>query len=618
MMTSTSTLIGIHHDGSGRYVSNVSPKIGDEVHLTLRVPKSADAKSVALRTTPDGEGHYTEMAITGEDELSHYWGITIQITMPVTHYRFEIMLADGKYHYNGLGVSRANMPDLFDFKLLANFQAPSWVTGAVFYQIFPDRFRNGDPSISPQDGEWSNDGHTVKLKDWDELPVPFNENGSLDFFGGDLIGIQQKLDYLQDLGINALYLTPIFPSRSNHRYNIDDFYNVDEHLGGNQALIDLSNAMHERGMKLILDITPNHTSNTGEWFTSAQADENSPYADFYTFNQRPDDYVAWLNVRTLPKLNYASQKLRETMYEGDGSIFRHWLRAPYHIDGWRLDVYNMTARQGALQLNKDVGQGIRRAVKQENPEAYLFGEHFFDGTPHLQGDEMDATMNYHGFNIPLWRWLKGFDYPYMKDENPLPSETFDEQLRNFRAPLPWAIARMQFHQLGSHDTYRILNAVGKDKAFVKLATALLLSYLGVPCIYYGDEIGMEGNSDPDNRRPMIWDAGRWDHDLRAYHRRLIELRKATPAFVDGGYQTIHAQGDVWAFVRGAYEQQVLVVGYRGAGVEALQIPVVAGGLADGTRLKDLISGVETQVEGGYITLTDVPHATAYWLEVVSV
>ncbi len=615
-MTSTPTLIGIHHDGSARYVSNVLPKIGEDVHLTLRVPKTADVQGVVLRTTPDGEGHHTEMAITGEDELSTYWGITIQITMPVTHYRFEVILADGKYHYNGLGVSRANTPDLFDFKLLADFQAPSWATGAVFYQIFPDRFHNGDPSISPQDGAWSNDGHTVSLKSWDDLPSHFRDNGSLDFFGGDLIGIEEKLDYLQDLGINALYLTPIFTSKSNHRYNIDDFYNVDAHLGGNQALIDLSNAMHARGMKLVLDITPNHTSNTGEWFTSAQADEHSPYADFYTFHQRPDDYVAWLGVRTLPKLNYASQKLRETMFSGDDSVFRHWLREPYNIDGWRLDVYNMTGRQGMLQLNKDVGQGIRQAVKQENPDAYLFGEHFFDGTPHLQGDEMDATMNYHGFNIPLWRWLSGFDHPYMKDQNRLPSETFDEQLRNFRAPLPWVIARMQFHQLGSHDTYRILNVVNHDKLLLKLGTALLLAYVGVPCIYYGDEIGMEGGSDPDNRRPMIWDEARWDQDLRTYHQRLIELRKQTPAFVEGGYQTIHAEGDVWAFMRGAYEQQVLVVGYRGAGVDALQIPVVAGGLADGTRLKDLISGVEVEVIAGYITLTDVPHATTYWLEVV--
>lgn len=616
-MTNTSILIGIHHDGSSRYVSNPLPTIGEDVHLTLRVPKSADVQSVALRTTPDGEGHHSPMAITGEDALSTYWGITLTITMPVTHYRFELLLSDGLYHYNGLGVSRANMPDLFDFKLLADFQAPSWATEAVFYQIFPDRFRNGDPSISPQDGEWSNDGHTVKLKTWDELPSPFKENGALDFFGGDLIGIREKLDYLQDLGITALYLTPIFPSKSNHRYNIDDFYNVDEHLGGNQALIDLSNAMHERGMKLILDITPNHTSNTGEWFTSAQQDENSPYADFYTFNQRPDDYVAWLGVRTLPKLNYSSQKLREIMFAGDDAIFRHWLREPYNIDGWRLDVYNMTGRQGILQLNKDVGQGIRHAVKAENPDSYLFGEHFFDGTPHLQGDEMDATMNYHGFNIPLWRWLRGFDYPYLEDQHLLPTQAFDEQLRNFRAPLPWVIARMQFHQLGSHDTYRILNAVGGDKGLVKLGTALLLAYVGVPCIYYGDEIGMEGAKDPDNRRPMIWDEGRWDHDLRGYHQRLIDLRKNTPAFVEGGFQTIYAEGDVWAFVRASYDQQVLVVGYRGEAVEALQIPVVAGGLADGTRLKDLISGVEVEVSAGHITLTDVPYANAYWLEVIS-
>lgn len=619
-MTSFHWTDGVHHDGSARYVSEPLPALGTAVTLTLRVPKDAPVQTIAVRTTPDGEGHRDFMQIAESDTLSDFWRAQIVVTMPLTHYRFELLSDHGLYIYNALGISRAITPDLFDFKLLADFAAPRWTSDAVFYQIFPDRFCDGDPSLTPNDGEWEYKGHAVVRREWGDLPKRWEKSGSMDFFGGDLIGIRQKLDYLADLGVNALYLTPIFISKSNHRYNIDDFYNVDRHLGGNQALSDLTDALHQRDMRLILDVTPNHTSNTGEWFTDATENPDSAYADFYTFNEWPDDYVAWLGVPTLPKLNYASDALKQTMYAGRDAVLRHWLRPPYNADGWRLDVYNMTGRQGGIQLNKEVGQGIRQAVKEENPDAYLFGEHFFDGTPSLQGDEMDATMNYEGFNIPMWRWLGGHDgkqhwLPEMSDTHLLPTFALVEQLRNFRAAVPWVIARMQFNQLGSHDTHRIYNVAGKDVALVRLGTALLMAYPGVPCLYYGDEIGLEGEGDPDNRRCMIWDESAWDADLRAFHQQVIACRKTSPALREGGYQDLHGADDVWAFLREAPEQRLVVVGYRGESGATIRVPVRSGGIADGAQLTDLLGGERVTVSAGEIVLHDVAHGAVFFFEI---
>jgi len=618
-MSNTHWTGAVHHDGSALYVSNPMPKLGDVVQIYLRTPKDAPIERIFLRTAPDGENHLEEMKHHSHHSNYQLWVANLPITMPSTPYRFVIVSpTEGFYFYTALGISHVNGPEWFDFKLLANFSAPSWLPDTVFYQIFPDRFCNGDSSLTPKPGEWSKRQHTVTIQNWDEAPKPHSETGNLNFFGGDLVGIQQKLDYIQALGITAIYLTPIFTSNSNHRYNIHDFYEIDPHLGGEQALINLREEMHKRGMKLILDVTPNHTGDKHVWFLAAQADANAETADFFTFYNRPDDYLAWLGVRSLPKLNYKSEKLRQWMYEDEDSVLRHWLKEPYKIDGWRLDVLNMTARQGNLQVNHKVGRGMRKAVKETNPEAYLFGEHFFDGTSNLQGDELDATMNYQGFNIPIWNWLGG--YYLGQDAEPnrpryyTPTSAFVEQLTQFRASVPWVIARQQFHQLGSHDTTRILNVLDHDKNLVKLGVALLLSYPGVPCIYYGDEIGLEGKRDPDNRRTMPWDEEKWDKDLLAYHQKWIAFRKSAPALIHGGHQDLYASGDVWAFLRQSKEQRLLIIGKRNkSAVNVHHIPVWHGGYADGTHLKEVFTGQEVTVKNGEIVV-NLPHASALVFE----
>ena len=613
----------IHHDGSTVYVSNALPALGESVEIKLRLPAGNPTQRVYLRTTVDGEQHYIQMSISRRDDLTIWYSGTLHMQNRRVGYRFRLMTPDGALVYNGLGVHRADVTDANDFKLLADFASPTWLRDAVFYQIFPERFANGDSATDPQPGTIFNhppyEPFTSRSMDWDtDTPLPFKEGGSVDFFGGDLPGIEQNLDYITDLGANAIYLNPIFSSPSNHKYNISDFYTVDAHFGGNDALISLADALRRRNMRYVLDLTPNHTGDTHDWFRDAQADVASPTADYYTFYDHPTAYEAWLGVATLPKLDYTSSDLRDAMYRAPNAVMRHWLNAPYHADGWRLDVWNMTAVQGGDDEQHEVGREMRVAVKQTDPEAYLFGEHFFDATGSLQGDEMDAAMNYQGFSFPVWRWLAGHDLGAWSDEPPghvdttlLPAEAAVAQMQRYLSAIPWAIARMQFNQLGSHDTPRILSVVEGDEALAKLAAVLLLTYPGVPCIYYGDEIGMMGWADPDNRHPMRWDENRWNTDLRAHYQRLIELRRTLPALMSGGLQFLYAEGGALAYLRESVEQRVIVVACRDAG--KVSIPVAQGNIPDGAAFEDALSGQRFSVADGELALGQVEAGSAWVL-----
>lgn len=603
MTESISWAAGVHHDGSTAYVSNPLPAAGDVVTLTLRTPLDAPIEAVFLRDAPDGNIRHMRMHMARRDAVSAWWQIDLPITMPRTDYRFRLMTDTGAFFYTAMGVSRADAPDWFDFTLLADYAAPTWVYDAVFYQIFPDRFYNARPDLTPEEGAWERDGFAVQRAAWDDLPLKWEQAGNADFYGGDLPGITAKLDYLADLGVNALYLNPIFASDSNHRYDIKDFLRVDPHLGGDDALADLRAALDARAMRLMLDITPNHVSWTHPWYVEAVRDRQSPTAEYFFFDGETGEAARWLGINSLVKLNYNSARLREIMYRGSGSIFKQWLKEPYRIDGWRLDVADTIGRYGMSQLAHTFGRELRESLKAEWPEAYLIGEYVFDATPHLQGDELDATMNYQGFNTPARRWLAGFDQGMEHggdhhDSLRMPGAAVVEQWRRYLAAVPFVVARQQFNQISNHDKPRALTIVEGDKDLMRLGTALLFCFPGVPCIYYGDEIGLEGGRDPDNRRAMPWDESAWDHDLRTYHQRLIHLRRTAPALIDGGFQALYAEGDLLCFQREAPGQHLIFVGSRaGEALTDVRVPVRAGGLADGSRLVDLLG------EGGY-TVTD--------------
>jgi alpha-glucosidase len=610
---------GIHHDGSAAHVSNPNPALGEAVTLRLRVPRSAPVRAAFVRTCPDGEHHHQAMHIAAQDELTTWWEAPLTASMPRNTYRFKLITETGSVYVTAGGVFVADVPDWFSFTLLAGYQAPAWVPDAVFYQIFPDRFHNGDPANDVADGEYEQFGYRSVRRDWDAAPSSFQKHGNLDFYGGDLQGITEKLDYLADLGVTALYLNPIFVSESNHKYDVRDFFRVDPHLGGDEALADLRAALDARGMRLMLDITPNHISYHHPWFTAARQDPDAPTAEYFAKNA-DGDFETWLGVPSLIKLNYASQKLRDVMYRAPDSALRHWMQAPWRIDGWRLDVANMTGNLLASQRDHEVWREMRAAVKADAPQAYLLGEYFQDGTPHLQGDELDASMNYMGFNVPVRRWIGGEDlgvahgHPY-GDPTPLPTEALAESMQLYLAAVPYTIALQQFNQISSHDITRILHVAGGDEALTRLAFTLLLTFVGTPCLYYGDEIGLGGGTDPDNRRPMDWHADRWNHAIHDHVRQLIALRHASVALRHGGFQLLHAAGDTISYTRQAPEQTLLVVCHRGPTLRTLALPVQHAGWADGTVMRDRLNGMRLVVADGAVTLADVPHGGSYVFEV---
>lgn len=615
------TKASIHHDGSSRYIKLPHPgeaRLGDVVTIRLRAGLQVDIEQIFLRTAPDGEQAFTEMQPAGDSPACRWWQASLRLGEPLQSYRFLLFTSDGAWWYNGSGLHRHIPTDAEDFRLLAGYQAPAWVRSSVFYQIFPDRFADGDSSNNVRDGEWNYRGQAARARPWGELPTS-GAGSMVEFFGGDLAGIQSRLGHLDQLGANAIYLNPIFTAFSNHRYDVVDYENVDPHLGGNQALISLRQATRERSMRLILDIVPNHCGVLHPWFQAAQVDPQCRQAGFFTFHQHPQQYECWLGVNTLPKLNYRSQALREAMYEGTQGVLRGWLREPFSIDGWRLDVANMLARQGVEQMGLEVGRGIRQAVKEENPSAYLLGENFFDASPQLQGDIWDATMNYTGFAKPLRYWLQGFAI----HQHALPRQVISEQSwptralvdtwQAHRAAIPWTIAMQQYNLLGSHDIPRIRTIVKEDPALTRLAAALLLTYVGVPGIYYGDEVGLGWEGSLSSRECMPWYPESWDADLFAFYKKLVYLRKTSTALLEGGFQVLLVEDDLLAYLRDSDRELVLVIANRGPGVRpAGELFVEHGAVPDGIEFREIFSGSLATVRDGSLSLDTLPPGVQVW------
>lgn len=589
-------------------------QLGSLVVLHLRIGKDIGAKRVFLRTAPDGEERFDEMSLEREGGCCEWWGVSMTISMPVMAYRFLLLTEAGMIWYHAAGVCEATPTDGQDFQLLANYLAPLWLEDRVFYQIFLDRFCDGDPSNNVVEAGFVYRGESAHARRWGEPSCATGRGRSLEFYGGDLAGIEQKLPYLLDLGVNALYLTPIFPAFSNHRYDVTEYEHVDASLGGDKAFISLRERTRAADVRLMLDIVPNHCGVMHPWFQAALADAQAETAEFFTFFDHPHVYACWLGVQSLPKLNYRSQKLREWMYVGDGSVFRRWLRSPFSIDAWRIDVANMLARQGEAQLGVEIGTGIRAAVKEENSQAYLLGENFFDGSRQLQGDFLDGCMNYAGFARPLWHWISQASIWVLTcnegvySKMAISTAAMVQSWGNFLAAIPWQIAQQQFNLLGSHDTARIRTVAGEELERVHMAAALLLTYPGVPCIYYGDEIGMS-SADGENRACMVWDEKDWDGDLRAYFQRLIALRKESMALRRGGFQVLEVEDDGLVYLRDVEDEQIIVVAWRGVVVRAASgVSVWRGGIDDGSVWEDVFCGARAVVQNGLLPLPELKGA----------
>ena len=384
-----------HHDGSGLYVSGGSAP-GEPATVRIRVPHGA-ADRVMLRTLHDGEAGATEAVVDAETETETWWRAELDVQSPLTRYRWLLWGGDaGTTWVNGRGRVGYEVPDADDFVHAPEAGGPDWHLESVVYEIFPDRFATSGLDVEAPD--WA------VRREWDALPQGRSTNTQFELFGGDLRGVEQHLDHVERLGANVIYLTPFFPAGSTHRYDADTFGRVDPLLGGDDALVALTRAAHARDIRVIGDLTLNHTGNRHEWFLAAQADPASAERDFYYFDDSlPHGYAAWWGIRTLPKLNHASAELETRLRD----VTRHWLESPFDLDGWRIDVANMAGRYRGADHSHDLARATRAALEQARPDALLIAEHGYDYRDDLRGDGWHGAMNYAGFLRPVCYWLHG-------------------------------------------------------------------------------------------------------------------------------------------------------------------------------------------------------------------
>jgi alpha-glucosidase len=545
-----------HHDGSALYVSNPYPSLGESVTVRVRVPSDADVTAVHVRTTPDAEPVFTDAAVERTSGTETWWAAQIVCHNPVTNYRFILEGGPTAYQWlNGTGVHQRDVPDAADFRLTAFGAPPAWAGEAVVYQVFPDRFARSAGQDSREVPDWA------VPAGWDEAPRLEQGVISRQLFGGDLDGITERLDHIAELGANVVYLTPFFPARSNHRYDASSFDQVDPVLGGDEALGRLVDAAHERGMKVLGDFTTNHTGDAHEWFVTAQQDPDAEERGYYFWEG--EEYVAWLGVPSLPKLNYDSAPLRHRVFEDKEGVVRRWITGDSPLDGWRVDVANMTGRYRGQDLNHDIARQMRLAMDEAAPDALLVGEHCHDYTPDAQGDGWHGVMNYAGFTRPVWTWLRdrGHAPKFLGSPLMVPrlgGASVMETMREFAAGVPWATVRHSFNLVGSHDTTRIRTLVGEDARQVDVAAGLLFTVPGIPMLTYGDEIGMEGEFGEDGRRPMPWGSDGWDSRLLETYRGLIAARRGSAALREGGMRWVYADDEALVFLRETPSEVALV------------------------------------------------------------
>ncbi|HET7396989.1 MAG TPA: glycoside hydrolase family 13 protein [Intrasporangium sp.] len=587
-----------HHDGSARYVSTQRPRLGETVSVLLRVPVDHELTAVHVRTAPDAEQVFVKARLVCTTRTDAWWSASLVCHNPVTTYRFLLSGGPTRYAWlNGTGVHLRDVPDASDFRLVASeVPPPAWAEGSVVYQIFPDRFARSAQADRREVPDWAFPAA------WDD-PVD-TRPGRIghQLYGGDLDGIAERLDHLERLGVDVIYLTPFFPAGSNHRYDASSFSEVDPLLGGDAALRRLTSAAHERGMKVMGDFTTNHTGDRHEWFVTATGPggRRAVERDFYIWEG--DDYVAWLGVRSLPKLNHLNAELRRRIFQDRAGVVGKWLGPSGGLDGWRVDVANMTGRWRSTDVNHDVAREMRDAMGRWAPEALLVGEHTHDYTVDLPGDGWHGVMNYAGFCRPMWTWLRGEteDPNFLGAPVPIPlldARAVVDTMRDFTSRVSWQSLVHSFNLVGSHDATRVRTLVGEDSRRVDAAAGLLLTLPSMPMLTYGDEIGMEGRFGEDGRRPMPWDDSCWDTRLHDVYRGLIAARKSSPALQHGGLRWVHASGDAIVFLREELTETALVHVSRAAHgpvcVDARHLPGVESGSAAYGPVPDIEAGTVT-------------------------
>jgi alpha-glucosidase len=545
--------------------------------LRLRVPTAfGEVAKVRLRSVADREPFFVKAVLLATVTGWHWWEATLPVSNPHTGYRWMLTMSDGRIEWvNQAGVSTIETRDSEDFAIVVGNPPPTWLPGAVMYQIFPDRFARSAGADARPSPAWAIPAV------WTDPVDPVSPARTQQLYGGDLDGIREHLDHLTELGVTVIYLTPVFPAESNHRYDATTFDEVDPLLGGDAAYIRLIEAAHARGMRVIGDLTANHTGTGHDWFRAAFGHPGAVEEAFYYFlDEASTEYESWLGFPSLPKLDWSSGELARRFVDGPDSVVARWLEPPFSLDGWRIDVANMTGRLGDEDHNEAVRRRIRRTMVDVDADTYLVAESTADATGDLQGDAWHGAMTYVPFTRPLWNWLgETSTEPYVNAEGEtvvapwyfgqpvdrIPRFTarqFVASLTGFTSGLPWSVRLGTMNTLDSHDTARF--ASHAPPSSIPLAVGLSMTLPGVPVVWAGDEFGELGVDGETSRTPIPW-ASVGDPEIAArtaLYRSLIALRRDHPVLGSGGLRWVHVDDDVIAFVREDVDETVLVVASR--------------------------------------------------------
>ncbi|EOD00782.1 glycoside hydrolase family 13 protein [Caldisalinibacter kiritimatiensis] len=546
---------GIYHRPKSNYCYAYDK---DTVHIRLRASKG-DLENVILVYGDKyiwSQNREIEMKLECSDKYFDYFIAEIKPPYRRLAYYFILEGKSERYYYTEWGFFDEIDKDevymhFFEYPFLNKIdihKVSEWVKDAVFYQIFPERFYNGDKFNDPKG-----------VEKWGEAPKSDN------FFGGDLKGIIDKLDYLTDLGINAIYLTPIFESYSNHKYNTKDYMKIDPHFGDLNTMKELVQKCHERGIKVVLDAVFNHIGYYSAQFQDVvKKGKKSPYYDWFYIREwpietDPPNYYTFAFAPYMPKLNTENPEVKEYLL----NVAKYWIEEA-DIDGWRLDVAN--------EIDHSFWREFRKVVKKTKSDAYIVGEIWHDSLPWLLGDQFDAVMNYPFTRVCI---------QYFAHRN-LNNKEFKELINETQIRNTQQVNEVMLNLLDSHDTSRFLYKAKGDKESLKLASVFQLTYLGAPCIYYGTEIGMNGGDDPDCRRTMEWNEDKWNKDLLNHYKRLIKIRNEHEALRRGNFKWIEGLDDVVGFVRETDKEEIIVLINNSNQDKEIQLKV------NGTEYIDLV------------------------------
>lgn len=640
----------LYTDETEHYCSPAEPEAGDTVTIRFRTGKD-DVDAVFLI----GKDLRIRMNKYKSEGLFDYYQVPILIGEETVSYYFELFKGADRYFYNRQGVAE-EIREESCFGIVPGFHTPKWAKGAVMYQIYVDRFCNGDPANDVEDREYMYINAPVeKVEDWFAYPKAMDVRS---FYGGDLKGILDKLDYLQELGVEVIYMNPIFVSPSNHKYDCQDYDYIDPHYtviqeDGGQVLepgdqdnrhaskyiqrvvkkenLEASNAffarfmeeVHSRGMKVILDGVFNHCGSFHKWLDREQLyeqddsyekgayiDENSPYRNFFKFRNEQawpynPSYDGWWGHATLPKLCYEdSAKLCEYIIE----IAKKWLKPPYCIDGWRLDV---AADLGfSAEFNHQFWKEFRKAVKEVNPDAVIYAEHYGDAKSWLQGDEWDSVMNYDAFMEPITWYLTGMEkhgdefWPQTINDKKRFVDSMNQHMNSFHMPS----LQIAMNQLSNHDHSRFLtrtnHIVGRvgdwssetadqdiQRSVMREAVVFQMTWPGAPTLYYGDEAGLCGFTDPDNRRAYPW--GREDEGMIQFHKEMIRIHREHPVLREGSCKFLTACDEWIAYGRFDQEEQIVVILNNQDEEKYADVAVWEAGVPETASMQRLICSWET-------------------------